>query len=249
MRKPVIIGNWKMNKTLDEAKILISNILSQKLDNSVEKVVCVPYVYVTEIKKLIDGTGIGLGVQNMFYENSGAYTGEISPTMLKSCGVSYVILGHSERRTIFNETDDLINKKVKAALQNNIIPILCCGESLDERNSGAEKDIVKRQISNSLFGISKSEIEKVIIAYEPIWAIGTGLTASSEDAEDMIKFIREILKDIYGEISFKVRIQYGGSVKPNNIKDLMQKENIDGALVGGACLESTSFCELINYKI
>ena len=249
MRKPIIIGNWKMNKTLDEAKILISNILSQKLDNSVEKVVCVPYIYVTEIKKLIDGTGIGLGVQNMFYENSGAYTGEISPIMLKSCGVSYVILGHSERRTIFNETDDMINKKVKAALQNNLIPILCCGESLEERNSGAEKDVVKRQINNSLFGISKSEIEKVIIAYEPIWAIGTGLTASSEDAEDMIKFIREILKDIYGEISFTVRIQYGGRVKPNNIKDLMQKENIDGALVGGACLESTSFCELINYKI
>ena len=249
MRKPIIIGNWKMNKTLDEAKILISNILSQKLDNSVEKVVCVPYIYVTEIKKLIDGTGIGLGVQNMFYENSGAYTGEISPIMLKSCGVSYVILGHSERRTIFNETDDMINKKVKAALQNNLIPILCCGESLEERNSGAEKDVVKRQINNSLFGVSKSEIEKVIIAYEPIWAIGTGLTASSEDAEDMIKFIREILKDIYGEISLKVRIQYGGSVKPNNIKDLMQKENIDGALVGGACLESTSFCELINYKI
>ena len=249
MRKPVIIGNWKMNKTLDEAKILISNILSQKLDNSVEKVVCVPYIYVTEIKKLIDGTDIGLGVQNMFYENSGAYTGEISPIMLKSCGVSYVILGHSERRTIFNETDDIINKKVKAALQNNLIPILCCGESLEERNSGAEKDVVKRQINNSLFGISKSEIEKVIIAYEPIWAIGTGLTASSDDAEDMIKFIREILNDIYGEISLKVRIQYGGSVKPNNIKDLMQKENIDGALVGGACLESTSFCELINYKI
>ena len=196
MRKPIIIGNWKMNKTLDEAKILISNILSQKLDNSVEKVVCVPYIYVTEIKKLIDGTGIGLGVQNMFYENSGAYTGEISPIMLKSCGVSYVILGHSERRTIFNETDDMINKKVKAALQNNLIPILCCGESLEERNSGAEKDVVKRQINNSLFGVSKSEIEKVIIAYEPIWAIGTGLTASSEDAEDMIKFIREILKDL-----------------------------------------------------
>ena len=168
MRKPVIIGNWKMNKTLDEAKILISEILSQALDNSVEKVVCVPYIYVTEIKKLIDGTGIGLGVQNMFYENSGAYTGEISPTMLKSCGVSYVILGHSERRTIFNETDDLINKKVKAALQNNIIPILCCGESLDERNSGAEKDIVKRQISNSLFGISKSEIEQRLLKMQKI---------------------------------------------------------------------------------
>lgn len=249
MRKPVIIGNWKMNKTLDEAKILISEILSQELDNSVEKVVCIPYIYITEIRKLLDGTYIGLGVQNMFYEKSGAYTGEISPIMLKSCGVSYVILGHSERRTIFNETDDIINKKVKAALQNNLIPILCCGESLEERNSGTEKDVVKRQINNSLFGISKSEIEKVIIAYEPIWAIGTGLTASSDDAEEMIKFIREILNDIYGEISLKVRIQYGGSVKPNNIKDLMQKENIDGALVGGACLESKSFCELINYKI
>ena len=249
MRKPVIIGNWKMNKDLDEAKKLVKEIISEKLDNNVEKVVCVPFVYVTEVKKLLEGTGVGLGAQNMFFETKGAFTGEISPVMLKSCGVSYVILGHSERRTIFNETDEMINKKVKSALQNKLIPILCCGETLEERNLGVEKEVVEKQIRNTLDDISVNDIEKVIIAYEPIWAIGTGLTASSDDAENMIKFIREILYDIYGNLSENIRIQYGGSVKPNNIKDLMQKENVDGALVGGACLESTSFCELINYNL
>ena len=249
MRKPVIIGNWKMNKDLDEAKKLVKEIISEKLDNNVEKVVCVPFVYVTEVRKLLEGTDVGLGVQNMYFENRGAFTGEISPIMLKSCGVSYVILGHSERRTIFNETDEIINKKVKSALQYKLIPILCCGETLEERNLGIEKDIVEKQIRNTLDDISVNDIEKVIIAYEPIWAIGTGLTASSDDAENMIKFIREILYDIYGNLSENIRIQYGGSVKPNNIKDLMQKENVDGALVGGACLESTSFCALINYNL
>lgn len=248
MRKPVIIGNWKMNKDLDEAKKLVKEIVSEKLDNTVEKVVCVPFVYVTEVTKLLEGSDVGLGVQNMYFENKGAFTGEISPIMLKSCGVSYVILGHSERRTIFNETDEMINKKVKSALQNNLIPILCCGETLEERNLGIEKEVVEKQIRNTLDNISVNDIEKVIIAYEPIWAIGTGLTASSDDAENMIKFIREILYDIYGNLSENIRIQYGGSVKPNNIKDLMQKENVDGALVGGACLESASFCALINYK-
>ena len=249
MRKPVIIGNWKMNKDLEEAKILVKEIISEKLDNNVEKVVCVPFVYVTEVRKLLEGTDVGLGAQNMFFETKGAFTGEISPVMLKSCGVSYVILGHSERRTIFNETDEIINKKVKSALQYKLIPILCCGETLEERNLGIEKDIVEKQIRNTLDDISVNDIEKVIIAYEPIWAIGTGLTASSDDAENMIKFIREILYDIYGNLSENIRIQYGGSVKPNNIKDLMQKENVDGALVGGTCLESTSFCELINYNL
>ena len=249
MRKPVIIGNWKMNKDLDEAKKLVKEIVSEKLDNGVEKVICVPFVYVTEVNKLLEGSDVGLGVQNMYFENRGAFTGEISPVMLKSCGVSYVILGHSERRTVFNETDEIINKKVKSALQYKLIPILCCGETLEERNLGIEKDIVEKQIRNTLDDISVNDIEKVIIAYEPIWAIGTGLTASSDDAENMIKFIREILYDIYGNLSKNIRIQYGGSVKPNNIKDLMQKENVDGALVGGACLESTSFCELINYNL
>ena len=238
-----------MNKDLDEAKKLVKEIISEKLDNNVEKVVCVPFVYVTEVRKLLEGTDVGLGAQNMFFETKGAFTGEISPVMLKSCGVSYVILGHSERRTIFNETDEIINKKVKSALQYKLIPILCCGETLEERNLGIEKDIVEKQIRNTLDDISVNDIEKVIIAYEPIWAIGTGLTASSDDAENMIKFIREILYDIYGNLSENIRIQYGGSVKPNNIKDLMQKENVDGALVGGACLESTSFCELINYNL
>ena len=160
MRKPVIIGNWKMNKDLDEAKKLVKEIISEKLDNNVEKVVCVPFVYVTEVRKLLEGTDIGLGAQNMFFETKGAFTGEISPVMLKSCGVSYVILGHSERRTIFNETDEIINKKVKSALQYKLIPILCCGETLEERNLGIEKDIVEKQIRNTLDDISVNDIEK-----------------------------------------------------------------------------------------
>ena len=157
MRKPVIIGNWKMNKDLDEAKKLVKEIVSEKLDNNVEKVVCVPFVYVTEVRKLLEGTDVGLGVQNMFFETKGAFTGEISPVMLKSCGVSYVILGHSERRTIFNETDEIINKKVKSALQYKLIPILCCGETLEERNLGIEKDIVEKQIRNTLDDISVND--------------------------------------------------------------------------------------------
>lgn len=249
MRKPIIIGNWKMNNTFCEAKALVEGIKSFDLDKGVEKVVCVPFLYAMEIKKILDGTDIKVGVQNMFYEEKGAFTGEISPVMLNSIGVEYVIIGHSERRTIFRECDGLINKKVISALEHKITPILCCGETLDERNEGKAKEIIENQIRKALKDVSESQIQDVVIAYEPIWAIGTGVTASSDDAEDMIAFIRSILKAIYGEKSEMVRIQYGGSVKSDNIKDIMSKKNIDGALVGGASLKADSYKDLVNFNL
>ena len=247
-RKPIIIGNWKMNKNLDQALSLVKEIVTKDLDESVEKVICVPYLYVNEIRKLLEETDIGLGVQNMYFEKKGAFTGEISPTMLKSCGVKYVILGHSERRNIFKETDDLINKKVISALENDLIPILCCGETLNERKENKEKEVIENQIKKALLEVDREKISKIIIAYEPIWAIGTGAVASLEDAEDMCKYIRSILFKLYKDQANKVRIQYGGSVKQENIKDLMKQENIDGALVGGASLD-VSFSKIINYKL
>lgn len=247
-RKPIIIGNWKMNKNLDQALSLVKEIVTKDLDESVEKVICVPYLYVNEIRKIFEKSDIEIGVQNMYFEKKGAFTGEISPTMLKSCGVKYVILGHSERRNIFKETDDLINKKVISALENDLIPILCCGETLNERKENKEKEVIENQIKKALLEVDREKISKIIIAYEPIWAIGTGVVASLEDAENMCKYIRSILFKLYKDQANKVRIQYGGSVKQENIKDLMKQENIDGALVGGASLD-VSFSKIINYKL
>lgn len=247
-RKPIIIGNWKMNKNLDQALSLVKEIVTKDLDESVEKVICVPYLYVNEIRKILEKSDIEIGVQNMYFEKKGAFTGEISPTMLKSCGVKYVILGHSERRNIFKETDDLINKKVISALENDLIPILCCGETLNERKENKEKEVIENQIKKALLEVDREKISKIIIAYEPIWAIGTGVVASLEDAENMCKYIRSILFKLYKDQANKVRIQYGGSVKQENIKDLMKQENIDGALVGGASLD-VSFSNIINYKL
>ena len=247
-RKPIIIGNWKMNKNLDQALSLVKEIVTKDLDESVEKVICVPYLYVNEIRKILEKSDIEIGVQNMYFEEKGAFTGEISPTMLKSCGVKYVILGHSERRNIFKETDELINKKVISALENDLIPILCCGETLNERKENKEKEVIENQIKKALLEVDREKISKIIIAYEPIWAIGTGVVASLEDAENMCKYIRSILFKLYKDQANKVRIQYGGSVKQENIKDLMKQENIDGALVGGASLD-VSFSKIINYKL
>lgn len=247
-RKPIIIGNWKMNKNLDQALSLVKEIVTKDLDESVEKVICVPYLYVNEIRKILEKSDIEIGVQNMYFEKKGAFTGEISPTMLKSCGVKYVILGHSERRNIFKETDDLINKKVISTLENDLIPILCCGETLNERKENKEKEVIENQIKKALLEVDREKISKIIIAYEPIWAIGTGVVASLEDAENMCKYIRSILFKLYKDQANKVRIQYGGSVKQENIKDLMKQENIDGALVGGASLD-VSFSNIINYKL
>lgn len=248
MRLPIIAGNWKMNNTINESLALIEEIKKQELSENVEAVVCVPFTSLSEVKKAIEGTNIKLGAQNMHWENSGAYTGEVSPLMLKELGVDYCIIGHSERRQYFVETDEMVNKKIKSALKHEIKPIVCVGETLEEREADKEKEIVKEQVLKALTYIDKEAIENIVIAYEPIWAIGTGKTASSDDANDMLGFIRETIGNKYGiEARDSIRIQYGGSVKPNTIKELMGKEEIDGALVGGASLVAEDFVKLINY--
>ena len=232
MRNKIIAGNWKMNKTVTEAIAMIEELKEKNLSKDVDTVVCVPYTHLFPLKELLKDTTIKLGAQNMYYEEEGAFTGEISPLMLKDLGVEYVILGHSERRTIFKEDDTLINKKLKSALEHNFKPILCVGEKLEEREGGKVEEVLGNQLKKAFEGIEESEAEKVIVAYEPIWAIGTGKTASDEDANSTIGYVRQVLGELYSQdFSEKVRIQYGGSVKPKNIKGLMAMEHIDGALV------------------
>lgn len=248
MRKPLIAGNWKMNKNIDEAYELVSAIKEKNLNEEVEACVCVPAIDLCKVLHTLEDTDIAVGAQNMYFEESGAYTGEISPTMLTSAGVKYVILGHSERREYFHEDDELINKKVISALKHGLRPILCVGETLEEREANKEEEKVRGQIVKDLDGVEDKDLEELVIAYEPIWAIGTGKTASSDDAEKMCAFIRNLLAEKYGKNGAdKVRIQYGGSVKPNNVKEIMSKENIDGALVGGASLDADSFEALVNF--
>lgn len=249
MRKPIIAGNWKMNKTVSETVRLIEEIKEFNLDEDVEQLICVPYTSLTEAKALVEGTSIKIGSQNMHWEESGAYTGEISPLMLNDIGIDYCILGHSERRQYFLETDEIVNKKIKSALSHNIKPILCVGESLEERESNKHEDRVKTQIVAGLKDIEGSFLEDIVVAYEPIWAIGTGKTASSDDANEMCSFIRKTLSDLYSDnIAEKVRIQYGGSVKPSTVGELMAKSDVDGALVGGASLVAEDFSKLVNFK-
>lgn len=248
MRKPIIAGNWKMNKSYSEAKVLLEEIKSFDLNKEVEAVVCPPFINLALAKELLKDTNVEVGAQNAHFETSGAFTGEISPVFLKDLGVKYVILGHSERREYFGESDELINKKVKSMLKNGLLPILCCGETLEERESGKAQDKVKFQLEADLKGLSVEDFDNVVIAYEPIWAIGTGKTASADDAEEMCAYIRSLVKDLFGDAAAeKVRIQYGGSVKPLNVKEIMSKANIDGALVGGASLEAESFSQLVNF--
>lgn len=248
MRKPIIAGNWKMNKTPSESIELVKEILNEEMDVNVDQVVIVPFTSIHPVSELVANKELKLGAQNMYFEESGAFTGEVSPGMLKSMNVDYVIIGHSERREIFGEDDELLNKKVAAAFSHGLLPILCCGESLKEREENKQEEKVKSQITKDLQGIPGEDVKKMVIAYEPIWAIGTGKTASSEDAEAMCAFIRNLITELYDdETGEAVRIQYGGSVKPENVKDIMSKENIDGALVGGASLKSDSFAKLVNF--
>ena len=249
MRKPVIVGNWKMNMTVSEAKSLLEEIKEKDLDQEVEAGVCTPAVDLPIAAELLEGTDINFGGENMYYEESGAFTGEISPLMLTDIGADYVILGHSERRDIFGEDDKLINEKVLSAFSHDLTPILCCGESLEEREANKQEEKVKAQLTADLADVSEEDIKKLIIAYEPIWAIGTGKTASAEDAEAMCAFIRNLIAELYSEDAAEaVRIQYGGSVKPANVKELMSKPDIDGGLVGGASLDPESFLALVNYQ-
>lgn len=252
MRTPVIAGNWKMNKTAAQAIFLVQE-LEELVKNTerVEIVIAPPFVALRGLEVILeqDKSNIYLAAQNMHWEEEGAFTGEISPLMLRDLGVKYVIIGHSERRQIFGETDETVNKKVKSALLHELIPIMCCGETLDEREDGRTEQVIDRQVRAGLKDLSASEITGLIIAYEPIWAIGTGRTATPEQANETVGFVRGIVNDMTGEtVAGEVRILYGGSVKPDNIDALMAMSDIDGALVGGACLEPASFARIVNFK-
>jgi triosephosphate isomerase len=248
MRKPIIAGNWKMNNTIKEAKDLIENLKPLVVDSNVDIVICPSYLSIEAAVELTSGSPIKVGAQNMHYEESGAYTGEVSGEMLKELGIEYIIIGHSERRQYFNETDETVNKKVIKALKLNLNPIVCVGETIKERENNKAKEVVTIQVKNALAGLSQEEISNLIIAYEPIWAIGTGKTASSDDANEVCGWIREVVKELSDQsIAEKIRIQYGGSVKPDNIKELMGQTHIDGALVGGASLKADQFAALVNY--
>lgn len=249
MRKKIIAGNWKMNKTPTEAVALVNELRELVKNEEVDVVYCVPAIDIVPVVKALEGSNVKVGAENMYYEESGAYTGEISAAMLKDAGVEYVILGHSERRDYFKECDCLINKKVKKALESGLIPILCCGESLEQREMGIAVDFIRLQIKSDLKDVSAKDAEKVVIAYEPIWAIGTGKTATSEQAEEICKAIRECLAEIYDvDTAEKIRIQYGGSVNEKNAKELFSKPNIDGGLVGGASLKP-EFGKIVNYNL
>lgn len=248
MRKPIIAGNWKMHYTVDEAVKTIEELKPLVKASNCDVVVCVPFISLDAVLKAAKGSNIKVGAQNMHFEEKGAFTGEISPGMLESMGVDYVIIGHSERRQYFNETDETVNKKLKASFNHKIIPILCVGESLAQREANITNEIIGSQIKLDLMGLTKDQVEKIVVAYEPIWAIGTGKTATSDEANETIAHIRKVIEGLYGkEVSDKVRIQYGGSVKPSTIKEQMAKSDIDGALVGGASLVSTEFSGIVNY--
>jgi len=249
MRKTVIAGNWKMNNDLKESEKLIvelKNLLQNEKPNC-DVIVCPPYTSLSEASKLLKGSQIKLGAQNMHFEENGAFTGEVSASMLKSVGCEYVILGHSERRHIFGESNEIINKKIKKALSAGLKPIFCVGELLEERENGTTNDVVKKQILKGLAEISADDMKNIIVAYEPVWAIGTGKTASPAQAQEVHEFIRDLIEITYSlEIANDLVIQYGGSVKPDNAKELISQKDIDGALVGGACLKADSFVGIIK---
>ncbi len=248
MRKKIIAGNWKMNKLPNEAIEFIEEITPLVKDTKNEVILCVPYTDLFYSLLTAQNTNIKIGAQNMHFEEKGAYTGEVSPQMLKSIGVEYVIIGHSERRQYFNETDDTVNKKIKAALEIKLKPIVCVGETLEQRESGKAEEIITNQIEKAVKDIPEKEIQNIIIAYEPIWAIGTGKTATNEDANNAIKAIRNKICQIYGQnVSESIIIQYGGSVKSTNCKELFTMSDIDGGLVGGASLDPHEFAKIVNY--
>lgn len=247
MRIPVIAGNWKMHKTVAEAQAFWEQIKDRPKPTGVEAVICAPYLALPALVEKARSNEIGIGAQNAHWEREGAFTGEISPAMLKDLGIRYAIVGHSERRAYFAETDDIVNKKTKALLAEDIVPIVCVGEQLAERESGTTKDVVERQVTQALAAVRSNDVPRVIIAYEPIWAIGTGQTATADEANDVIAYIRRVIADLYDQqVAGKVRIQYGGSVKPENIEHFMTQSDIDGALVGGASLDPDSFWSLVE---
>ena len=248
MRKKVIAGNWKMNMLPNEAINFIQDLTPLVKDTKNEVIICAPYTDLFYTILNAQDTNIKIGAQNMHFEEKGAYTGEVSGKMLKSIGVEYVIIGHSERRQYFAETDETVNKKIKAAFENDLKPIVCVGETLEEREKGIAFDVITKQTRLALDGLSNEQVKNTIIAYEPIWAIGTGKTATADDANESIKKIREEISKIYGkDIAECVIILYGGSVKSSNAKELFNKSDIDGGLVGGASLKAEEFTKIVNF--
>ena len=249
MRRKVIAGNWKMNMLPNEAINFIEELTPLVKNTQNEVILCVPYIDLFYALLNVQGTNIKIGAQNMHWEEKGAYTGEVSPQMLKSIGVEYVIIGHSERRQYFAETDETVNKKIKSALANELKSIVCVGETLEQREKGITENIITTQVEKAFEGIDSSDLDKVIIAYEPIWAIGTGKTATKEDANTTIIQIRKKLAEMYGQNEAdRVIIQYGGSVKSSNAKELFEMSDIDGGLVGGASLKADEFSKIVNYE-
>lgn len=248
MRRKIVAGNWKMNKTPSEAVALVAELKDLVKSEEVDVVYCVPAIDIVPVVEAVKGTNVKVGAENMYFEESGAYTGEISAAMLKDAGVEYVIIGHSERRDYFKECDVLLNKKVKKAIEAGLTPILCCGESLEQREMNVTMDFIRLQIKSDLKDVAAADVANLVIAYEPIWAIGTGKTATSDQAEEVCKGIRECIAEMYDQdTADKVRIQYGGSVNAANAAELFSKPNIDGGLVGGASLKA-EFGKIVNYK-
>jgi len=249
LRTPIIGGNWKMNRgSPSEAIEMLKELIPLvKKISSVDIVIAPPFTALFSAIETVKNTNIMVGAQNMYYEEKGAFTGEVSSVFLKDLGCKYIILGHSERRDIFNESDDLINKKLKKALKSDLIPIVCIGEHLEKRETGKTKKVIETQFNQTFKDLKSEELSKIVIAYEPIWAIGTGKTATPEQAEEIHVFIRELITSAYGKNTAEiVRIQYGGSIKPNNANEIFRKENIDGGLVGGASLQFRSLYEIIK---
>ncbi|MBB6694208.1 triose-phosphate isomerase [Cohnella xylanilytica] len=246
-RTPIIAGNWKMFKTVSEAVAFVNDVKGKAEVAGVESVICAPYTALPALVEAVKGTSLKIGAQNLHFEDNGAFTGEISGVMLKDLGVDYVIVGHSERRQYFNETDETVNKKLHAAFKHGIVPILCVGEKLEEREAGKTNEVNRIQTEAAFAGLTAEQAAQVVIAYEPIWAIGTGKSSTATDANDAISYIRSVVSGLYGaEVAAKVRIQYGGSVKPNNVAEYLGQSDIDGALVGGASLEPASYVALVE---
>jgi triosephosphate isomerase len=246
-RTPIIAGNWKMFKTAAEAAAFVREVKGKAEIDGVQSVICAPFTALPAVVEAVKGTTLKVGAQNLHFEDSGAFTGEISGVMLRDLGVEFVIIGHSERRAYFAETDEIVNKKVHAAFRHGLTPIVCVGEKLEEREAGQTKEVCRVQTEAAFRGLTPEQAAQVVVAYEPIWAIGTGKSSTAEDAGEVIGYIRGVIRGLFGEeTAGKVRIQYGGSVKPNNIREFMQHPEIDGALVGGASLEPASYVALVE---
>jgi triosephosphate isomerase len=249
-RKPIIAGNWKMHKTLDEAVAAARRIVEITGDvTEVEVLIAPPFTALSAVAAVIRNSSVQLGGQNLFWEQKGAYTGEIAADMLRSCGCQYVIIGHSERRQFFGETDETVNRRISAALKGGLVPILCIGETETQREAGQTFSVLDKQVRKGLEGFFAHDLASLVIAYEPVWAIGTGKTASSDQAQEVHRYLRDLMAKAYGNaLANSIRILYGGSVKPSNVRELMSMPDLDGALVGGASLDPQSFGQLVHYQ-